>query len=360
MAVSAELDARMMRRALALAARGRGTARPNPMVGCVLVRGGKILAEGFHTQPGSDHAEVAALRKLGMRARGATAYVTLEPCDHTGRTGPCTKALIDAGVTRVVYALRDPNPIVDGRGQKRLRSAGIPVEGGLFAAESAALNRGYVRWITAGRPWVTLKAAVSLDGRIATRSGDSKWITGEAARKAAHRLRAEHDAILVGSGTVLADDPALTVRGVRGRDPQRVILDGRLRTPPRSKAVPGSWIITAKQGGEALTQRGATVIRLPPKGKSGRPGLSAILDELGRWRITSVLVEGGADVHGELLRAGLVDELAIFVAPVIIGGDGVLLARGSGAATMAKALRLTGVSIQRLGDDVLVTGRPKR
>ncbi len=348
-------DQRMMRRALALAARGRGTTRPNPMVGCVIARGGRILAEGWHRRAGGDHAEVAALRQLGRRAAGATAYVSLEPCCHTGRTGPCTAALVAAGVRRVVYALRDPNPRVNGRGARALRQAGVAVEGDVLAAEAAELNRGYLAWVTTGRPWVTLKAAVSLDGRIAARGGDSKWITGPAARREAHRLRAAHDAILVGAGTVHADDPALTVREVRGRDPQRVILDGRLRTRPGAAAVPGSWIATRAKGGGALERRGATILRVT--GRGPRVDLGALLDELGRREVTSLLVEGGGEVHGQFLRAGLVDEVAIFVAPVLIGGDGIPVLRGEGAATMAQALRLVDVRVKRLGNDVLVTGR---
>jgi diaminohydroxyphosphoribosylaminopyrimidine deaminase/5-amino-6-(5-phosphoribosylamino)uracil reductase len=348
-------DTRMMRRALALAARGRGTTRPNPMVGCVITLGERVLAEGWHHRPGGDHAEIAALRQLDGKAEGATFYVTLEPCDHTGRTGPCTKALIAAGARRVVYATRDPNPKVDGRGRARLRRAGIAVEEGLLGEEARALNRGYAKWITTGRPWVTLKAAVSLDGRIATRAGDSKWITGGPARRLAHQLRAAHDAILVGAGTVRADDPQLTVRGVRGRDPQRVILDGRLRTAPRARAVPGAWVLTGAAGGAALRDRGATVIRL---GTRAHLAPAAILRELGRREISSVLIEGGGVVHGAFLRAGLVDEVAVFVAPVLIGGDGVSLWAGAGARRMTQALRLTDVRVDRLGDDVLVRGRP--
>ena len=339
-----------MKRALALAARGLGKTRPNPMVGCVIVRGESVLAEGYHRRRGGDHAEVDALRKLGFSARGATAYVTLEPCDHTGRTGPCTKALIAAGVSRVVFALRDPNPLVDGRGAKRLRAAGITVEGGLASDESAELNRAWVKWIRTGRPWVTLKAAVTLDGKIATRTGDSKWITGEAARHEAHRLRAIHDAILVGSGTVLADDPALTVRALRGRDPQRVILDGRLRVPASAKAMPGALVATARAG---KPQEG--LLRLP--GRKGRVSLPALLDELGRRELTSVLVEGGADVHGALLREGLVDEVAFFIAPALIGGDGLAVLGGVGVEKVADAVRLARVAVKRLGDDLLVTGR---
>jgi diaminohydroxyphosphoribosylaminopyrimidine deaminase/5-amino-6-(5-phosphoribosylamino)uracil reductase len=346
-----------MRRALALAAKGRGTTRPNPMVGCVIVRAGRVLAEGWHHAPGGDHAEVAALRKLDFRAEGATAYVTLEPCNHHGRTGPCTEALLRAGVARVVYAMRDPNPRVDGAGRARLRRGRVAVEEGLLGDEAAALNRGYLRWVTTGRPWVTLKAAVSLDGRIATRSGDSKWLSGELARRHAHRLRAEHDAILVGADTVRADDPQLTVRDVPGHDPQRVILDGRLRTSARARAVPGSWIFTGAAGGAALSARGATVVRL---GAAATLSPQRVLAELGRREITSVLIEGGGQVHGAFLRAGVVDEVALFVVPMLIGGDGVPLLGGRGAATVADAWRIVAPEVVQLGDDLFLRGRPQR
>ena len=352
-------DARHMQRALALAVRGRGTTRPNPMVGCVLVRGEEVIAEGWHKRAGGDHAEVAALRKVGQVAAGATAYVTLEPCNHHGRTGPCTEALIAAGVTRVVFAMSDPNPHVTGRGRARLFEAGIEVEAGVLEAEAHELNRAWDRWIRTGRPWVTLKGAVSLDGRIATSSGDSKWITGEPARKEAHRLRASHDAILVGAGTVLADDPSLTVRGVRGSDPRRVILDGRLRISPSAKAVPGALILTTESTGhEPFAARGAEVVTLP--GEGGRIAMDAVLTAIGAHKLTSVLVEGGGEVHGALLRDGLVDEVHVFVAPLLIGGDGVPLLAGAGAATMAAARRLESHTVRRLGADVLVSGRLTR
>ena len=353
-----ERHASYMRRSLALAARGRGTTRPNPMVGCVLVRHGEIIAEGWHRRAGGDHAEVDALRTAGSAAHGATAYVTLEPCNHHGRTGPCTEALIAAGVSRVVFAMSDPNPHVTGRGRARLFEAGIEVEAGVLGLEALELNRAWDKWIRTGRPWVTLKGAVSLDGRIATSSGDSKWITGEAARKTAHRLRASHDAILVGAGTILADDPSLTVRGVRGGSPRRLILDGRLRISPSARAVPGALVFTTESSGhEPFVARGAEVVTLPGQ---GRIEMGALLEAIGRHRLTSVLVEGGGQVHGALLRAGLVDEVHVFVAPIFIGGDGVPLLDGAGAATMAEVRRLESRTVKRLGDDVLISGRLTR
>jgi len=233
-------DRTFMRRALALAARAYGRTAPNPMVGCVLVKGGRVVGEGYHHKAGMAHAEVEALRNAGSRARGGTAYVTLEPCNHTGRTGPCSEALIAAGVARVVVAMADPNPRVAGGGAARLRKAGIPVEIGLCEAEARQLGAGFVKHVTTGRPLVTLKAALTLDGRLATASGDARWVTGEAARAEVHRMRDRADAILVGAGTVAADDPSLTTRlegarARRGRDPLRVILDGRLRTEPAAR-----------------------------------------------------------------------------------------------------------------------------
>ncbi|MEO6953198.1 MAG: bifunctional diaminohydroxyphosphoribosylaminopyrimidine deaminase/5-amino-6-(5-phosphoribosylamino)uracil reductase RibD [Polyangia bacterium] len=343
-----------MRRALALAARGRGTTRPNPMVGCVLVKHDAIVAEGWHRRAGGPHAEVEALRKAGSAAHGATAYVTLEPCNHEGRTGPCTEALIAAGVARVIFAMSDPNPHVVGRGRARLFEAGIEVEAGMLEAEALELNHAWDKWIRTGRPWVTLKGAVSLDGRLATSSGESKWITGEAARKEAHRLRAAHDAILVGAGTVLADDPSLTVRDVKGSDPRRLILDGALKISPDAKAVPGSIIFTTQESGHApFLARGAEVVVLPGE----RIAMTALLEAIGAHQLRSVLVEGGGQVHGALLREGLVDEVHVFVAPLLIGGDGVPLLAGPGAATMDAARRLSGPTIKKLGDDVHISGR---
>ncbi len=370
-------DRRHMRRALALAARAHGRTAPNPMVGCVLVKGGHVVGEGYHHKAGLPHAEVEALRDAGRRAKGATAYVSLEPCNHHGRTGPCTEALMAAGVARVVAAMGDPNPRVDGGGAERLRAAGIPTEIGLLEGEARALNAGFLKWAATGRPLVILKAAVSLDGSIAARSatvgsptassppsagavgasGDARWITGEAARREAHRLRDRCDAVLVGAGTVRADDPALTTRMVRGRDPLRVILDGRLSTPPRAKVVvPGTLVVASNTAPEAaerwLVARGAEVVRLP--GHAGHVDPGALLEELGRRGVLELLVEGGASVHGSLIAAGLVDRAVIFVAPVLLGARGVPLLDWPGPPTMAAAPRLHTVAVRRLGDDTML------
>lgn len=367
MARGADADARVMREALALARRAMGKTRPNPMVGCVIVKGGRVIARGYHHRAGEAHAEVDALRKLTPgAARGATVYVTLEPCNHHGRTGPCAEALVEAGVARVVVGMRDPNPRVKGGGAARLRRAGIAVEVGVLEAECRALNRAWATWIATGRPWVTLKAAVTLDGRLAARGGDSRWVSGEASRLAAHRLRAANDAILVGAGTVAADDPALTTRlpGNRrqAKNPQRVILDGRLTVAPGRRAVPGAWVVTTVKRGarvEALEAAGAEVISID--GKWGRVEVGAMLEALGARGVQSLLVEGGGEVHGQLVAAGLVDEVVLFVAPKLIGSGGVPLLGGyAGPDKMAEAVALDDVRVERLGDDVCISGRVRR
>jgi diaminohydroxyphosphoribosylaminopyrimidine deaminase/5-amino-6-(5-phosphoribosylamino)uracil reductase len=361
--VSARSDEAFMRRALALAARGRGRTSPNPMVGCVIVRRGRVLATGYHRRAGGDHAELAALRKLGLRARGATVYVTLEPCNHVGRTGPCSEALIAAGVARVVCGMPDPNRVAAG-GARRLRAAGIEVTVGVLEEACRALNAAWLTFVATGRPRVTLKAAVTLDGRLAARGGDSRWVSGEASRREAHRMRAAADAILVGAGTIAHDDPQLTVRlpGRGRRDPLRVILDGRLTTPANARALP-ALIVTAL-GAPArpqLTAAGAEIVELPAE--RGRVAMGALLDALGRRSIVSLLVEGGGDVHGQLIAAGLVDEVALFVAPKLIGSGGVPLIAVDGPDRMAEAWQLERVTTRRLGDDILIHGalaRPRR
>jgi diaminohydroxyphosphoribosylaminopyrimidine deaminase/5-amino-6-(5-phosphoribosylamino)uracil reductase len=320
-----------MAAALAIARRGLGNTWPNPAVGCVLVNNGRVVGRGW-TQPGGrPHAETEALARAGEQARGATAYVTLEPCSHHGRTPPCCDALIRAGIARVVVATGDPDPRVDGRGLARLREAGVIVELGLGGAAARAINAGFSRRITAGLPFVTLKLASTLDGRIATAGGESQWITGPAARRAAHAIRARHDAILVGSGTVLADDPDLTCRlpGMARVPIARVVADGRLRTPLSARLVTSArqtptWIAT-RTGQRPSTlapylEAGVEILPIP----RARPGLDlrALLGALAQRGITRVMAEGGAGLAAALLRAGLVDRLAWFHAPAIMGGDG--------------------------------------
>ena len=358
-----------MRAALALARRGLGAVWPNPAVGCVLVREdwrGRVVGRGW-TQPGGrPHAESEALRRAGHEmARNATAYVSLEPCDHLGETPPCSQALAAAGVRRAVIAVEDPDPRVRGRGIARLAAAGVAVSTGLLGDEASRLNAGFFIKMRRGRPLITLKVATTLDGRIATRTGASQWITGEAARALAHRLRAEHDAILIGIGTALADAPRLTCRlsGLEQRSPVRIIADSCLRLPVDSPLVETArqtptWVIAVK-GGEAgkrdaLIERGVTVIEADP-GPADRPDAGWMAAELGRRGLTRVLVEGGGELAAELLRARLVDRLAWFRAPRLIGGDGVPAATALGVDALAQAPEFARTAVLPAGPDVLET-----
>jgi diaminohydroxyphosphoribosylaminopyrimidine deaminase/5-amino-6-(5-phosphoribosylamino)uracil reductase len=331
-------DHQHMARALQLAERGLFTTMPNPRVGCVLVRDGRVVGEGWHARAGEPHAEVHALRAAGERARGATAYVTLEPCSHHGRTPPCANALIDAGVARVVAALRDPNPQVSGRGLELLTLAGIAVQVGLLEAEARELNIGFIARMTRGRPWLRLKTASSLDGKTALENGESKWITGEPARADVQRWRARSCAILTGVGTVAADDPRMNVRDLDiGRQPLKVIVDSRLSTPPTAKILP-SPASGAGAGGEgnptpapvviacaeadparraALEGAGAEILVLP--GVQGRVNLEALLTELARRGVNEIHGEAGATLNGALLQASLVDEWLAYFAPLALG-----------------------------------------
>jgi len=366
-------DARFMRRALALARRGGLATRPNPKVGAVIVRDGRIIAEGYHRRAGGPHAEVDALARLDGRAPGATVYVTLEPCSHVGRTPPCTKALLAAGVARVVVGVRDPNPLVDGRGVAALRRAGVAVEVGCLEDECRALNRAFFMWIRQRRPLVTLKAAASWDGFIADGLPRARaapvWLTGPAAREAAHSLRSAHDAILVGAGTVRADDPQLTDRrpGARAQ-PRRVVIDGRLGISPSASVLRQPGGSSAGNGGltlvfgvassasearaRALRAAGADVVLLDGD-REGRLDVAAVLAELAKRELQSVLVEGGAETHAAFIEAGLVDRVAIFLAPRLLGG-GIPIARGGGGRSVADALRLGPPAVRRVGDDLLL------
>ncbi|MGE0119639.1 MAG: bifunctional diaminohydroxyphosphoribosylaminopyrimidine deaminase/5-amino-6-(5-phosphoribosylamino)uracil reductase RibD [Dongiaceae bacterium] len=356
-----------MRAALSLAARGLGRVWPNPAVGCVLVGAdGAIVGRGW-TQPGGrPHAETEALRRAGDAARGATAYVSLEPCAHTGKTPPCAEALIAAGIGRVVVPMEDPDPRVAGRGIARLRAAGIRVDLGACAAAAAELNAGFFLRVSQERPLVSLKLATSLDGRIATRTGDSRWITGDAARRRAHLLRATHDAILIGSGTALADDPELTCRlpGLADQSPVRVVLDRGLRLPESAKllatagAVP-SWIIAAATGDAArkaaLEGRGAQVIEVPAVGD--RLSLTDTLQALGERGITRLLVEGGSALTASLLQQDLVDRVYWFRSGAVIGGDGLAAVGGLAVERLTDARRFARVEMETIGADVLETYR---
>jgi diaminohydroxyphosphoribosylaminopyrimidine deaminase/5-amino-6-(5-phosphoribosylamino)uracil reductase len=356
-------DARFMARALELAARGLGRTYPNPPVGAVLVRGGRIIGEGFHHQAGAPHAEIEALRAAGGRARGATLYVTLEPCTHHGRTPPCADALLPLGLRRVVVAMRDPNPRVRGRGIGRLRRARIPVVVGPGEHEARILTEGYCTRMLRGRPMVTLKLALTLDGRIAARGGDARWITGPSARLLAHALRDVSDAVLVGAGTVRADDPHLTCRLPGGRNPIRVVLSGRrLALPPRAHVLrggPSTWVVvprgTPGRRVAALVRRGVEVISVP--GRSGRVPFGAVLRALAERGITSLLVEGGATVAAEALRARVVDRVVLFMAPAILGGDAVPAVGPLDLRRVADALRLDVLAVGRSGPDLVIEAR---
>jgi diaminohydroxyphosphoribosylaminopyrimidine deaminase/5-amino-6-(5-phosphoribosylamino)uracil reductase len=355
-----------MKLALRLAARGAGLVSPNPMVGAVVVRDGEVVGQGWHHRYGEPHAEVMALRAAGSLSRGATLYVTLEPCNHQGKTPPCTEAVLAAGVKRVVAATPDPNRTVSGGGAAYLRDKGIQVELGLLAEEVRCLNEAWFTWVETGLPLVIAKAACSLDGKIATRTGDSKWLTGEAARAFGHRLRHECDAILVGIGTVLADNPQLTSRRSRqhGRDPIRVVLDSRLRLPISAHLLHLSspaptWVAcTAAAPAEkiqALKSLGADVLVLPEK--EGRVALEPLLQELGCRQVQSLLVEGGAEVLGAFLDQRLVDKFYFFYAPKILGGKEAYPAvAGRGVANLSEAHQARDLSLRRLGPDLLVSG----
>lgn len=360
----ATADARFMEQALALAARGLGRTFPNPPVGALFVRAGRVLGAGFHTRAGAPHAEVEALRAAGGRVRGATLYVTLEPCAHHGRTPPCVDALRDQGLRRVVVAMVDPSARVRGRGIAALRRAGIAVTVGPGGDEARRLVAGFCSRVLRRRPLVTLKLAVTLDGRIAARGGDSRWITGAPARRIAHGLRDISDAVLVGAGTVRADDPRLTCRLRGGRDPIRVVVAGRtLDLPARARVLarggPPTWVV-APTGAPAarvaaLRRRGIDVLLLP--GRGGRVPFGRLVRALGARGLTTLLIEGGGTVAAEALRARVVDRLVLFVAPVLLGGDGVAAIGPLGLTRVAGGPRVDGLAVARAGDDLILEGR---
>lgn len=364
MAIKMDDDIGMMEEALALAKRAAGRTSPNPLVGAVIVAGGGIVGRGFHVRAGEAHAEVVALREAGDRARGATMYVTLEPCAHTGRVGPCTEAIIAAGLGRIVVAMADPDRQVNGRGVARLREAGIDVEVGVLEAQALRGNEFFVKHRRTGLPFVTLKWAMSLDGKIAAQPGRPTAITGEAALKYAHTLRDTYDAVLVGVGTVLADDPQLTCRLPNGRNPHRVIVDSRLRTPSEAQIVTGALhtptlIATTAAAPlsrvDALTAAGIDVLVQPQR--TGHVDLARLLDELGRRGILSLLVEGGGTVNASFVTQRLVDKVIALVAPRLLGGaHAPTPVDGAGAAAAWEGTRLREIAVQRLGDDVAIEG----
>lgn len=355
--------------ALDLARRGRGQTSPNPMVGAVVVRDGQIIGTGYHRVAGGPHAEILALERAGEGAHGAVLYVNLEPCVHRGRTGPCVEAIIRAGIRKVVAAMEDPNPLVSGKGFRRLEEAGVRVERGVLEKKARRLNEVFIKQITTGRPFVIVKTAVTADGKTATRTGRSRWITGEQARAFVHRLRNNSDAIAVGIGTVLQDDPRLTTRLEEGggRDPLRVVVDSRARLPIDARMIGlpsrAPTVLAATAGAppekrRALEEKGVEVWLLPER--EGRVDLEALMVKLGERGICQLLVEGGGTLNYALLEAGLVDKLMLFIAPLIVGGrESPTSFGGSGVEGLEQAWHLEDLEIKRYDGDLLVIGYPR-
>lgn len=361
MTATGEADLHYMQRALELAARGLYTTTPNPRVGCVIVRDGTIVGAGFHERAGEPHAEVHALRAAGERARGATVYLTLEPCAHQGRTPPCVQALIDARVARVVSAMKDPNPLVAGGGFDRLRAAGIAVESGLLEDEARALNIGFVSRMTRGRPWVRMKIAASLDGKTALANGRSQWITGAEARRDGHAFRARACAVLTGIGTLRDDDPQLNVRDVEtSRQPLKILIDSRLEASLEARLFQSGKVLVAAAIDDAeriaaFSERGVEVVVLP--NASGKVELSDLMHELGRRQLNEIHVEAGFKLNGSLLRAGLVDELLVYLAPSVIGASPNGMFNLPALDDLAQQHRLEFQDVARIGPDVRLIAR---
>ncbi len=355
-----------MAEALRLARRGLGRTSPNPAVGALVVKRGRIIGSGYHKRAGLPHAEIEAMKGLGSQdLRGATLYVTLEPCCTEGRTPPCTGAILGSGIRRVVIGARDPNPRVSGRGMARLREGGIEVVEGVLEDRAAALNDWFEKYITTGLPFVRLKLAASLDGRIAAKTGRSKWITGPEARRYVHRLRAAADAVMVGVNTALADDPALTVRSARGRNPARVLLDSAFRTPLGARIfsdpADGVFVFTTSRAPAAKVRSGRAMgIKVFSMGRRSAPGvdLRSVMKKLGRLSIANLLIEGGGALAASALGEGLVDRVSYFMAPIFLGGCGVPSVGSLGVTDPAGALALEDVRLRRMGRDILVEGRP--
>ena len=355
-----------MQMALDLAVKGEGFTAPNPMVGAVLVKDGRVVGGGYHQKAGGPHAEINAIDAAGSQAKGATLYVTLEPCNHTGRTPPCTRKIIEAGIKRVVLAMKDPNPTVAGGGAEFLKQEGVQVTTGVCREQAQKLNEAFVKYVQSGRPFVIAKCAATLDGRIATRTGDSKWVTGEEARRFVHRLRHAVDAIMVGVNTVRTDNPSLTTRlpGGRGKDPVRIILDTHLSIPPdagllRQASDSDTILVAGRAAGPdrktAFENQGIRV--LESELKDGLIDLHALMQQLGAMEITSLLIEGGSRVLSSAFGAGIVDKIFFFYAPKILGGDdGVPICSGRGAALMRESIAVGNIEVHRFGDDVMIEG----
>ena len=355
-----------MRMALKEARKGFGRTSPNPCVGAVVVKGDRVIAKGYHAKAGKPHAEINALRKAGKEADGATIYVTLEPCNHTGRTPPCSQALVAAGIKRVVVGMEDPNPLVHGGGLAFLIDQSIEVLTGVLTEECRELNRPFLKYITTSMPWVVMKAGISLDGRITYRKGTSGWITGPESLRKAHQLRDISDAIMVGIGTISIDDPSLTTRlaNRKGRDPVRVVLDSSLRIPVSAKVLnldseASTWIFCGPEADvkrkEELSAIGA-IVRSVERDSTGGLDVREVLAALGHEGITSVLVEGGAKIHGSMLRNRLVDHVNLFYAPIFAGDNGISLVQGLSVKNRGEAIHLEKIQCKRLGDDVMVEG----
>ncbi len=363
-----DADDRFMWMALDLARQGRGRTSPNPMVGAVVVQDSEVLGTGYHLHAGSPHAEIIALKKAGERAQGATLYVNMEPCSHQGRTGPCTEAIIKAGINRVVAAMQDPNPIVSGRGFARLEEAGVKVKKGVLEHKARHLNEAFIKYITTGLPFVGIKVAMSLDGKIGTMTGESHWITGERSRQFVHRLRDQSDAIMVGIETVLKDDPRLTTRieGADGKDPLRVIVDSTARLPVDARVIESSssaGIILAVTDQAShdkcriLEKKGVEVLLIPEV--DGRVDVKVLMKKLAEREVSIVLVEGGGTLNYSLLEQSLIDKLFIFIAPLIIGGTKSPTAfSGSGIASLNKAWAVEDIEMKQFDRDLLLIGYP--
>jgi diaminohydroxyphosphoribosylaminopyrimidine deaminase/5-amino-6-(5-phosphoribosylamino)uracil reductase len=363
-----EVDVKFMQEALRQARKGLGRTSPNPAVGAVIVRNGKAIATGYHRRAGLPHAEINALKEAGTKAAGATLYVTLEPCNHYGRTPPCTEAILRSGIKRVVIGMRDPNPDVTGGGCEFLRDKGIEVKPDVLEAECAQLNEVFLKFVTSRRPFVIVKSALTLDGWAATSTGNSKWVTNERSRQFVHRLRDRVDAVMVGVGTVLTDDPLLTTRLIRGRgrDPSRIVVDTHLRIPPNAKILHhdsysntliavGAGVQRKKM--EKFRREGVSIITCPTK--RNMIDLGALMDILGKNSVTSLLVEGGASLIGSMLRERLIDKFFIFKSSKILGGDdGIPMASGPGAKSMDQCAVLRDIRTKRFGDDLLIIGYP--
>jgi len=349
-----------MKRALQLAQRGAGRVSPNPLVGAVIVRDGRVVGEGYHVYERKDHAEVVALRHAGELARGADLYINLEPCSHFGRTPPCARSVIEAGIRRAFVAIRDPNPLVSGNGITALVESGIDVQEGLCREESERLNEKFLHFIQTRHPFVLLKLALTLDGRIATSAGESRWITGQAARRVVHKLRYEYDALLVGSSTLLRDNPSLDTRGTRRKPLTKIVLDTELRTPPEARVFSSSGPVLIFHGYNAAPDRLARLrdkaALVPVPGTPAGLDWNCVMNLLGQQTITSLMIEGGGQVAASALLAGVVQKVAFFYAPKILGSDGVPGIQGLKIGSLADAIPLHAAQVKRLGQDFLVQG----